>query len=73
MSSTKEDLNIKGILGNHALVKHIQDAGWRLFRPILSDKAAHAGRTVVGVVPAGPSQTGSECGAVVPALWVRDG
>lgn len=61
-----EDLNIRGMLGNHALAKHIQDAGWGQFRQILSDKAASAGRAVVAVAPAGTSQCCSGCGSRVP-------
>jgi len=61
-----EDLHIRGMLRNHALAKHIQDAGWGQFRQILSDKAASAGRMVVAVNPAGTSQTCSDCGSRVP-------
>ena len=61
-----EDLNIRGMLKNHALAKHIQVAGWGLFRQVLTDKAANAGRYVVAVNPAGTSQQCSECGNVVP-------
>jgi putative transposase len=61
-----ENLNIRGMLRNHALAKHIQDAGWGQFRQILSDKAASAGRVVVAVNPAGTSQACSACGSHVP-------
>lgn len=61
-----EDLNIRGMLRNHALAKHIQDAGWGQFRQILSDKAVSAGRVVVAVNPAGTSQACSACGSRVP-------
>lgn len=61
-----EELDIRGMLRNHALAKHIQDAGWGQFRRILSDKAASAGRVVVAVSPAGTSQECSDCGSRVP-------
>jgi len=61
-----EDLHIRGMLRNHALVKHIQDAGWGQFRTILSQKAESAAKTVIAVNPAGTSQTCSDCGSRVP-------
>jgi len=61
-----EDLNIRGMLRNHALAKHIQDAGWGQFRQILSQKAESAAKTVIAVNPAGTSQACSACGSRVP-------
>jgi putative transposase len=51
-----EQLNIRGMVRNHALAKSISDAGWGLFLNILIAKAASAGRVVVEVNPAGTSQ-----------------
>jgi putative transposase len=50
---------------NHHLAKSISDAGWGAFLTILTDKAACAGRRIVGVNPAYTSQTCSGCGVVV--------
>ena len=48
------------------LNKSIHDAGWSQFLAILSSKAEEAGCRVVGVDPAGTSQTCSGCGVIVP-------
>lgn len=61
-----EDLNIRGMLRNHILAKHIADAGWYQFRTGLSEKAASAARVVVAVNPAGTSQRCSRCAGHVP-------
>jgi putative transposase len=60
-----EDLPTANMVRNHHLAKSIQDAGWRAFLTILSDKAACAGRSVVAVPPAYTSQICSGCGRVV--------
>ncbi len=57
-----EDLNVEGMIQNHCLSKSIHDAGWTLFRTVLSGKAANAGRKVVAVNPAYTSQDCSNCG-----------
>ena len=57
-----EDLNIKGMLKNHALAKSIADAAWGTFANILSAKAENAGRKVVRVLAAFTSQDCSACG-----------
>jgi putative transposase len=51
-----EDLNIKNMVGNHRLSKHINDASWNRFIQFLSYKAERAGRIVVKVNPRGTSQ-----------------
>lgn len=61
-----EDLNVKGMLKNHHLAKHISDSDWGIFVQILSDKAESAGRRVVKVNPFNTSQACSECGQLVP-------
>jgi putative transposase len=61
-----ERLNIRGMLKNHPLAKSISDAGWGLFRSILTAKAASAGRVVVEVNPKGTSQLCAQCGESVP-------
>lgn len=56
-----EDLNISGMAKNGHLAKHILDAGWGIFKTMLSYKT-----NVVAVNPKGTSQTCSECSAVDP-------
>lgn len=56
-----EDLNIRGMVKNKSLSKHILDAGWGTFRTMLEYKTS-----VVGVNPIRTSQTCNECGAIDP-------
>jgi len=51
-----EDLNIKNMVRNHHLSKHINDASWNHFIHFLSYKAERAGKVVVRVNPRGTSQ-----------------
>ncbi len=51
-----EDLPIQNMARNRHLSKSILDSGWGLFRQVLTDKAASAGREVVLVNPAYTSQ-----------------
>lgn len=51
-----EDLNIKGMVKNHALAKAISDASWGQFRSILSHSAESAGVAVIAVKAHGTSQ-----------------
>ncbi len=51
-----EDLRIRNMVRNHRLSKSILDSGWGLFRQVLTDKAASAGRELVLVNPAYTSQ-----------------
>jgi len=60
-----EDLQPANMVKNHHLAKSISDTGWGAFLTILTDKAACAGRRIVGVNPAYTSQTCSGCGALV--------
>jgi putative transposase len=60
-----ENLQPANMVRNHHLATSISDAGWGAFLTILSDKAACAGRRVVGVNPAYTSQTCSGCGVIV--------
>ena len=57
-----EQLNIKGMVKNHALAKSISDAAWGQFRAMLANKAESAGRNLVEVNPAYTSQECSGCG-----------
>jgi putative transposase len=53
-----EDLNIKGMVKNQNLSKHILDSGWGMFREMLEYKT-----NVVKVNPKFTSQTCNDCGA----------
>ena len=57
-----EKLHITNMLGNHCLAKSIADASWGMFRSVLKDKAASAGRTFAEVNPRWTSQDCSGCG-----------
>jgi putative transposase len=60
-----EDLQVRHMVKHHHLAKSISDAGWGAFLTILTDKAACAGRRVIGVNPASTSQRCSGCGVMV--------
>jgi putative transposase len=67
-----EDLQVANMVRNHHLAKSISDAGWAVFRTILTSKAAYAGKWVVAVPPAYTSQDCSGCGGRAPkSLSVR--
>lgn len=51
-----EDLQIRNMVRNHRLSKSILDAGWGLFKQLLTNKAVDAGRHIVFVDPAYTSQ-----------------
>lgn len=59
-----EDLNIKGMLHNHHLAKHIYDASWNAFVNMLEYKAVTSGSTLIKVNPKNTSKTCSKCGAI---------
>ena len=61
-----EDLNIKGLVRNHHLAKHISDAGWGQFLNYLTYKAEYAGCKVEKVAPHYTSVICSVCGEKVP-------
>lgn len=71
-----EDLNVKGMLGNHHLAGSIQDAGWSEFFRQLEYKTAEHGGILVRVPTFYPSsQTCSRCGyqnPIVKDLSVRE-
>jgi putative transposase len=67
-----EDLRIKNLVRNHHLSKSILDAGWGLFRQLLTGKAACASREVAFVDPAYTSKTCSCCGAIFEGLTLAD-
>jgi putative transposase len=67
-----EDLKVQNLVRNHRLSKCILDSGWYLFRQLITDKAANAGRDVVLVNPAYTSKTCSCCGAIFDDLKLSD-
>ena len=71
-----EDLNVKGMIRNHTLAKHIQDCAWGTFVSYLQYKADMNDKRVVRIGRFYPSsQTCSECGYVysgVKDLSVRE-
>jgi putative transposase len=68
-----EDLNLRGLVRNHHLARHISDAAWSAFFSILTSKAENAGRQVVKVSPQFTSQDCARCGhRVRKTLAVRE-
>jgi len=60
-----EDLNVKGMVKNHHLAKHISDASWDRFIQMLFYKAVASGGQLVKVNPRNTSKTCSKCGTAV--------
>lgn len=60
-----EDLNIKGMVKNHHLAKHISDAAWGQFLNYLTYKAEEAGCKIEKVPPQYTSINCSVCGQPV--------
>jgi putative transposase len=60
-----EKLNIKGMMRNHKLAKHIADASWNRLIEFTTYKAESAGGVVQTVNPKGTSQICSKCGCIV--------
>ena len=56
-----EDLNVKNMVRNHHLAKHISDASWNNFISMMSYKAVTSGGQVVKVNPRMTSMTCSKC------------
>ena len=68
-----EDLNVAGMLKNHSLAKHIQDAAWGEFARQLEYKTKWYGSTLVRVDRFYPSsKTCSRCGTVKATLSLGD-
>lgn len=64
-----EDLNVKGMLKNHSLAKHISDASWGEFTRQLEYKTTWYGSTLVKAGRFYPSsKTCSQCGTVKAKL-----
>ena len=57
-----EALNIRGMVKNHRLAKHISDASWGRFIQMLAYKAVTAGGQLIPVAARDTSQLCSKCG-----------
>lgn len=60
-----EDLNVKGMIKNHNLAKHIADVAWNRLITLTTYKAEWAGKIVELVNPRNTSQMCSGCGEIV--------
>ena len=68
-----EDLNVKGMIKNRKLSKHIADASWGNFVNLLQYKADWYGREVVKINRWYPSsKTCNECGWIYQDLNLSD-
>jgi putative transposase len=68
-----EDLNVRGMVKNHALAKHISDAAWGEFSRQLEYKTQWYGSTLVRAPRFYPSsKTCSQCGAVKAKLLLDE-
>lgn len=68
-----EDLNVKGMIKNHKLSKHIADASWGNFVTLLQYKCDWYGKKLVKVNRFYPSsKTCSECGWINQELKLSD-
>ncbi len=69
---TFEDLNIKGMIKNHCLAKHIADVAWSKLITVTTYKAAWAGKRVELVNPRNTSQMCSGCGQIVKKIYPKE-
>jgi len=60
-----EDLNLKFMTANHHLALSAHDAGFGIFRQLLTSKAEEAGSLIVAVNPYNTTQMCSGCGEIV--------
>lgn len=68
-----EDLNVRGMVKNRRLAKHIGSAGWVLFKNKLNHQLAKKGGFVVNIDKFAPStKTCSSCGVVREGLTLSD-
>lgn len=66
-----EDLNVRGMLKNHKLARHIQDAGFYAFRQMLTYKAEWYGKNVLVIDRWAPSSKQCNCGYKNTELKLR--
>jgi putative transposase len=68
-----EDLNVKGMMANHKLAKHIADASWSTFVGLLEYKASWNDKRIVKINRFYPSsKTCNECGYVHQGLTLAE-
>lgn len=68
-----EDLNVKGMMKNRKLSKHIGDAGWGMFFQFLRYKSDWYGRNIITIGRFEPSsKTCSKCGYIKHDLTLKD-
>lgn len=68
-----EDLNVKGMMANHKLAKHIADASWGTFVNLLEYKAAWNDRQLIRVGRFYPSsKTCNQCGDIYHDLKLSE-
>ena len=68
-----EDLNVKGMMKNRKLSKHIGDAGWGMFFQFLRYKSDWYGSNIVTIGRFEPSsKTCSKCGYIKHDLTLKD-
>ncbi len=68
-----EDLNVKGMLQNHRLAKHISDSSWNTFINYLQYKANWYGREIIKIDRFFPSsKTCSNCRYIKQDLTLKD-
>ena len=60
-----EDLDVKNMVQDHRLAKHISDVSWSRFIRLLHYKAVTSGAELVKVDPRGTSKICNECGTIV--------
>lgn len=68
-----EDLNVKGMMKNRKLSKHIGDAGWGMFFQFLRYKSDWYGSNIISIGRFEPSsKTCSKCGYIKHDLTLKD-
>ncbi|MEZ7820692.1 MAG: RNA-guided endonuclease TnpB family protein, partial [Patescibacteria group bacterium] len=68
-----EDLNVKGMMKNRKLSKHIGDAGWGMFFQFLRYKSDWYGNNILTIGRFEPSsKTCSKCGYIKHDLKLKD-
>jgi len=67
-----EDLNIKGMVKNHRLARHISDSSWAEFIQMLEYKSEWQGKYVVKIGRFQPSSKICSCGAINHDLTLAD-
>lgn len=67
-----ENLNISGMMKNHRLAKHIQDASWHKFIQLLEYKAKWSGKNILKIGRFEPSSRMCTCGLINHILALDD-